>query len=146
MLGFHAEHKPRAAVVKPLEAMPDPVVIFLQRDGYEPAWLAGSLALTAQAAGDAVTLVLSFEPLAAWSEARLGARNSPARQRADAANAADPMRLVTEARALGAKLVACETVVKLSGLTPESARACLDEVLGLQSIWKLTAGARVLSF
>jgi peroxiredoxin family protein len=126
--------------------MPGPVVIFLQHSAYQPAWLAASLALSAQVAGDAVTLVLSFEALTAWVERSLGADDSAAQRRGVELGAADPMRLIDEARALGARLVACETVVRLSGLAPEAARARLDQVLGLQSIWKLTEGARVLSF
>lgn len=126
--------------------MAGPVVIFLQRDGYEAAWLAGSIALSAQAAGDAVTVVLSFGPLSAWAQGVLGMDGSAAQRRGEEHNAASPMRLLEEARALGARLVACETVVKLTGLTAERARERVDEVLGLQSIWKLTPGARVLSF
>jgi peroxiredoxin family protein len=126
--------------------MASPVVIFLQRDAYESAWLATSLALTAQAAGDPVTVVLSFGALKAWAEDRLGADGSATRRRGDELRAADPTRLLSEARGLGAKLVACETVVKLTGLPQEAARAHLDQVLGLQSIWKLTEGARVLTF
>lgn len=126
--------------------MPEPVVIFLERDAFEPAWLAASLALSAQAAGDAVTVVLSFGALTAWADSRLGTDDSAARRRGEALGAADPMRLLTEARALGAKLVACETVVKLSGLDPDRARSRLDEVTGLQRIWKLTEGARLLTF
>ena len=115
MLGFLAEHKPPSgATLK--SVMAGSVVIFLQRNTYESAWLAGSLALTAQAAGEAVTLVLSFEALTAWTEGRLGADDSAAKRRGDHAGAADPNRLVTEARGLGAQLVACETVLKLTGL------------------------------
>lgn len=126
--------------------MPGSVVIFLERDAYEPAWLAASLALSAQAAGDAVTVVLSFGALTAWADGRLGSDDSAARRRGDALGAADPMRLLTEARALGAKLLACETIVKLSGLDPDRARTRLDEVTGLQAVWKRTEGARVLTF
>jgi peroxiredoxin family protein len=126
--------------------MAGPVVIFLQHGGYEPSWLATSLALSAQVAGDSVTVVLSFEALVAWVENRLGADDSAAKRRGDAAGAADPNRLLTEARSLGAKLVACETVVKLSGLSHDTAKGRLDEVLGLQTIWKRTENARVLAF
>jgi peroxiredoxin family protein len=126
--------------------MPGPVVIFLQHSDYESAWLATSLALSAQVAGDAVTVVLSFDALTAWLESRLGAEDSPAQRRGTEVGAADPQRMLTEARALGAKLVACETVVKLSGHSPDSARTRLDEVLGLQLIWKRTENARVLNY
>ncbi len=57
-----------------------------------------------------------------------------------------PRKMLEEARSLGARLVACDTTVKLCGLDPdELTGATLDEVLGLATIWRLTDGARTLS-
>jgi len=50
-----------------------------------------------------------------------------------------------EARALGAKLVACDTTVIICGYAPDELKGTLDEVMGLASLWRLTAGARTLA-
>ena len=54
--------------------------------------------------------------------------------------------MLTEARKLGARVIACDTTVKLCGLAPEEVTGILDEVKGLASIWRLTDTARVLTF
>ena len=66
--------------------------------------------------------------------------------RAEGLNVPRPLKMLEEARSLGAKLIACETTVRLCGLTSEGVEEKLDEVMGLVSIWRLTEGARVLSF
>lgn len=53
--------------------------------------------------------------------------------------------MLAEARTLGARLIACDTTVRICGYEPESLEGTLDEVMGMASIWRLTAGARVLT-
>jgi peroxiredoxin family protein len=49
---------------------------------------------------------------------------------------------------MGARALACDTTVKLCGFSAADLEkgGVLDEVLGLPQIWRLTEGARVLSF
>jgi peroxiredoxin family protein len=56
-----------------------------------------------------------------------------------------PARMLEEARAMGARLVACDTTVRLCGYTPEVLSGKLDEVMGLAALWRLTEGARLLT-
>ena len=56
--------------------------------------------------------------------------------------------MLHDARAMGARALACDTTVKLCGLSAAELEkgGALDEVLGLPQIWRLTEGAKVLSF
>jgi peroxiredoxin family protein len=54
--------------------------------------------------------------------------------------------MIAEARSLGVRLIACDTTAKLCGLSAGELAGTLDQVMGLPSIWRLTEGARVLSF
>ena len=54
--------------------------------------------------------------------------------------------MLAEARGLGARLLACDTMLRIAGVPTEEAEQVLDEVMGLPSLWRLTDGARVLSF
>ncbi len=128
------------------------VVFFLSSGGYEPAWQAASLALTAAAMGDEVVVVLGFGALRAAAAGKLGAplsaEDAASQERAAAINAASPEKMLAEARALGAKVLACDTTARLCGLDGEALERekRVDEVLGLASIWRLTQGARTLGF
>jgi peroxiredoxin family protein len=53
--------------------------------------------------------------------------------------------MLEEARALGAKLVACDTTVRICGFVPQELEGTLDDVMGLASLWRLTEGARTLA-
>jgi peroxiredoxin family protein len=57
-----------------------------------------------------------------------------------------PAQLLSEARGLGARCIACDTMLKLAGVSLAEAERELDEVLGLAALWRLTEGARVLTF
>ena len=127
-------------------------VFFLTSAGYEPAWQATSMALTAVAMGDEVILVAAFDVLRAiakgtWGKPRTSKERASAK-RGKTLGAATPVAMLEEARSLGARLIACDTTVKLCGLDPERLEHSreLDEVTGLPSIWKLTEGAKVLTF
>ena len=56
--------------------------------------------------------------------------------------------MMRDARALGARLVACETVVRLSGLDGDAlvAAKVLDAVHSLPQIWREAADAQVFNF
>lgn len=126
------------------------VVFFLQSGSYEPAYQAASLGITAAAMGDEVYIVFSFDALRQLVRGSYGQPRSEREvaevARAEGLNVPKPLRMLEEARALGARLVACDTTVRICGYTPEEIGKKLDQVMGLPSIWRLTEGARVLSF
>ena len=125
------------------------VFFFLQHATYEPAFQAATMGITAVAMGDEVYFVFAFEALRALVEGRFGeprgAREEEECERARALGVLPPERMLAEARELGARLVACDTTVRICGYAPEALRGPLDEVLGLASLWRLTAGARTLA-
>jgi peroxiredoxin family protein len=103
--------------------MTPPLIIHLHSEGFERAYQALTLALTAQAMGQEVAVVLAFGALRALAEDRLG-EPTPGpdlwcARRADMLGVSSAQKLLAEARALGVKLWACETVVKLSGVDEE---------------------------
>lgn len=132
--------------------MSDRAVFFVSSGGYEAAWQCTSLAITAAAMGDEVVFVFAFEALKALSRGAFGeslrGHDAEAASRAAAINAPLPQKMLADARGLGARVLACDTTVKLSGLEPEALERdkVVDEVLGLPQIWRLTAGAKVLTF
>ncbi|QSQ16171.1 DsrE family protein [Myxococcus landrumensis] len=125
------------------------VFFFLQHATYEPAFQASSMGITAAAMGDEVYVVLAFDALRAWVGGTLGqpegVREGEEHARGEAMGLPAPARMLEEARALGAKLIACDTTVRLCGFEPEALQGALDEVMGLASLWRLTQGARTLT-
>jgi peroxiredoxin family protein len=127
------------------------VFFFLQHASFEPAFQAATMGLTAAAMGDEVYFVFAFEALRQLERGELGAPCTPQeceeRARAEALNVPAPAQMLQEARGLGARLVACDTTVRLCGLVPHelAAAGVLDEVMGLAALWQLTAGARMLT-
>ncbi|MBE2249266.1 MAG: DsrE family protein [Myxococcus sp.] len=128
------------------------LMIFMSNAGYEAAWQATSLGLTATAMGDEVIYVFAFDALRALARGTFGKplteRESSAATRGQGLGAPLPARMLEDARQLGARLMACDTTVKLCGLDPVELlhERHLDEVAGLPDIWKLTTSARLLSF
>ncbi len=125
------------------------VVFFIQSATFEPAYQAASMGVTAAAMGDEVYFVFAFEALRAIARDGFG-RPVPERElgestRAEGLGVPPPMKMLAEARALGAKLVACDTTVKICGLSAADLHGKLDEVMGLPSIWRLTQGGRVVT-
>ena len=126
------------------------VVIFVQHGTYEPAYQVASLAITAAAMGDEVYVVVAFEALRGLIKGSFGEAHTEKERaesaRGDGLGVPAPKKMLAEARALGAKLVACDTTVKLCGFGTDEAKRVLDDIMGLPSIWRLTVGARVLTF
>ncbi len=132
--------------------MSERAVFFVSSGGYQAAWQSMSMGLTAAAMGDEVVYVFAFDALRALVGGHFGEPLSD-RERAEAGRgeglgAPTPATMLQDARGLGVRLLACDTTVKLCGFVPEELeqRGELDEVLGLPQIWRLTQGARVLTF
>ncbi len=125
-------------------------VIFVQSGGFGAAFQATSLGVTAAAMGDELWFVFAFDALRALCSGTFGqpasAQEQLEHQRGLDLKAASPSRMLGEARKLGARVVACDTTVKLCGLDPAQVAGIIDEVKGLASIWRLTENARVLTF
>jgi peroxiredoxin family protein len=119
-----------------------PVVLFLHRGAWADRYQATTLAVTAAALGDAVTVALFFEPLRLWVEARFD-EGAPAE--AAAAHVASLGATLEEARRdLGLRVVACDTAVRLAGLAPEAVRARVDAIETLPALWRAAQGGRAL--
>ncbi len=123
--------------------MSRPLVILLHRGGWADRYQAVTLAVTAAALGDPVTLALFFEPLRLWADGRFDEGTPP---EAAAARAA-PLRETLEdvRRELDLEVVACDTAVRLAGLDPEAVRASIDRFVTLPELWKMEQeGAHVV--
>ncbi len=114
--------------------MSRPLVVFLHRGTWADRYQAVTLAVTAAALGDPVTLALFFEPLRLWAEGRFDEGTPP---EAAAARAAPLRETIEEARrALGLEVVACDTAVRLAGLDPDAIRGAVDRIVTLPQLWK----------
>ncbi len=114
--------------------MTGPLVVFLQRGTWADRYQAVTLAVTAAALGDAVTVALFFEPLRLWVEGRFDEGAPPGVAAARVAGLAET--LAEARRELGLELVACDTAVRLAGLDPETIRPAIDGIASLPSLWK----------
>ena len=127
------------------------VVFFVNSAGYEAAWQATSLGITAAAFGDEVIFVFAFEALRTLANGTFGKplsdRERAESTRGEGIGAPIPARMLADARAMGARALACDTTVKLCGLTANELEksGALDEVLGLPQIRRLTEGARTIT-
>jgi peroxiredoxin family protein len=126
------------------------VIFFLQSATFEPAYQVTSLGITAAAMGDEVYVVVAFDALRQLMRGRFGMahteRELSETARAEGLRVPPPAQMLTEARGLGLKVIASDTMVKLCGFATQEVERVLDEVMGLPSLWRLTDGARVLSF
>jgi len=124
-----------------------PLVIHLEREGFESAYQALTFALTARAMGQDVAIVLAFGALRALAEDRLGEPlPGPDRwtaTRAGQIGTASLASMLADARALDVKLWACETVARMAGVDPEQL-AGKAELVGLPQIIKHQQNAQVL--
>lgn len=125
------------------------VFFFLNHATFEPAFQAASMGITAAAMGDEVYFVFAFEALRQLARGEFGLPSGEQEQeeyaRGEHLGVPPPAKMLEEARGLGAKLVACDTTVRLSGFEPSALEGTLDEVMGLASLWRLTQGARTLT-
>jgi peroxiredoxin family protein len=130
--------------------MPGRAVFFLQSGGYQPAYQAASMGITAAALGDSVLFVFAFDALRQLVRGDFGRPQSDREvvesARAEGLGVPPPTTMLAEARGLGARCVACDTMLRISGVPADEAEQVLDEVLGLTTLWRLTDGARVFSF
>jgi peroxiredoxin family protein len=120
--------------------MSRPLVLFVHRGGWADRYQAVTLAVTAAALGDPVTVALHFEPLRLWVEGRFDEGAPPEAAVARVASLAEALEEAR--RELGLKVVACDTAVRLAGVTPEAAAARLDAITTLPSLWKAAQGGR----
>src|SRR6266566_3828868 len=99
------------------------VVFFLQSATYEPAYQAASIGLTAAAMGDEVIFVVSFDALRSIMRDGFGLphteREMAESARAEGLGVPTPARMLAEARNLGARLVVCDTTMRLCGFAKE---------------------------
>lgn len=126
------------------------VFFFLQQGTYEPAFQAGTMGITAAAMGDEVYFVVAFDALRHLVRGSFGMPHTEKEMaesaRAEGLGVPSPSRMLDEARSLGARVLACDTTVRICGLVPEELEGLVDEVMGLASLWRMTEGARVLTF
>jgi peroxiredoxin family protein len=123
--------------------VPGRLVVFLHSGSWEARYQATTLALTAAALGDEVTVALFFAPLRSWAEGRFDEGAPP---EAKSAKVASLRTSLEEARAgLGLRMVACDTAMRLAGLSVEAARAALDEVTTLPALWRLAQAGRAVT-
>ncbi len=129
--------------------MPQRVVFFLREARYEAAYQAASVGITAVAMGEEVYFVFAFDALRQLVQGTFGQPQNETEKaefdRAEGMGVPLPRRMLDEARSLGAKLLVCDTTLKICGLSPAQVAGAVDEVMGLASIWRLTQGAHVIS-
>ena len=129
--------------------MPGRAILFLQRGSYEPAYQAATLGITAAAMGDEVYFVMSFDALREWVAGSFGEprgeKEIAESRRAETLGLPPPKKLLEEASSLGAKVVVCDTMLKICGFSSADVSGKISEVMGLAAIWRLTEGAKLLS-
>jgi peroxiredoxin family protein len=122
--------------------MSRPLVVLLQRGAWSDRYQAVTLAVTAAALGDRVTVALFFEPLRLWAAGRFDEGAPAEAQGARVAGLAET--LADARRELGVELVACDTAVRLAGLDAEVAARSLDRIQSLPSLWKVAREGQVV--
>lgn len=128
------------------------VVFFVNSAGYEAAWQVTSIGITAAAMGDEVVFVFAFEALRTLARGTFGLpltdRERAEATRGEGLGAALPAKMLQDARGLGARALACDTTVKLCGLSAAELEkgGVLDEVMGLPQLWRLAQDATTLTF
>ena len=123
------------------------LLIHLHSEGFERAYQALTLAVTARAMGQEVTLVLAFGALRALAEDRLGeplpGPDKWSATRGEHLGAPKVAALLADARGLGIAFWACETVAAMSGVDAEQLEG-KAELVGLPQILKRQQGAQAL--
>ena len=119
------------------------LVVLLHRAGWADRYQAVTLAVTAAALGERVTVALFFDALRLWVEGRFDEGAPP---EAAAARIAPLRESLEEARReLGLEVVACDTAVRLAGLDPDAIRGQLDGIVTLPALWKAARDGRQVS-
>lgn len=119
------------------------VVLFVHRGSWEDRYQAATLAVTAAALGERVTLALFFEPLRLWAEGRFDEGTPP---EAASARVTSLREALEEARReLGLEVVACDTAVRLAGLDPAALGGVLDRVTTLPQLWQAAREGRAIT-
>ncbi len=122
---------------------PGSLVVLLHRSGWADRYQAVTLAVTAAALGDRVTVALFFDALRSWVDGRFD-EGAPA-EAAGARIASLRASLEEARRELGLEVVACDTAVRLAGLDPEAIRGAVDRIVTLPSLWKAARDGRQFS-
>lgn len=123
---------------------PRRLYILLHRPGFEAVYQAASLAMTAGAIGDDVTVVPFFGGLLTLC-GKLPYGDDPAAVRSQTLGLPDPRHMLCEGRqGAGVRLCTSETAVRLAGLDLEFVRPYVDEIVGLATLWKRAEGAQLL--
>ncbi len=119
------------------------LVVLLHRAGWADRYQAVTLAVTAAALGDRVTVALFFDALRLWVDGRFDEGAPPEAATARIA----PLRasLDEARRELGLEVVACDTAVRLAGLEPDAIRESLDRIVTLPALWKAARDGRQIS-
>jgi peroxiredoxin family protein len=119
------------------------LVVLLHRAGWADRYQAVTLAVTAAALGDRVTVALFFDALRLWVDGRFDEGAPP---EAAAARVAPLRESLDEARReLGLEVVACDTAVRLAGLEPDAIRRSVDRIVTLPALWKAARDGRQIS-
>lgn len=120
-----------------------PLVVLLHRAGWPDRYQAVTLAVTAAAMGERVTVALFFDALRLWVDGRFDEGAPP---EAAAARAAPLRESLDEARReLGLEVVACDTAVRLAGLDPGAIGGAVDRIVTLPALWKAARDGRQVS-
>jgi peroxiredoxin family protein len=118
--------------------------ILLHRQGFEALYQAASLALTAGAMGDEVTVVAFFGGLLTLC-GKLPYADDPAAVRSVSLGLPDHRHMLGDGRhTAGVRIVTSETAVRLAGLDLDTVRPYVDEIIGLATFWKRAEGAQIL--
>lgn len=127
--------------------MSAPLVIHLHAEGFERAYQALTLACTARALGQPVTVVLAFGALRAFAEERLGeplpGPDLWVQKRAAALGVAPMREWLKQAAELKVRLCCCETVLAMAGIDREQLAGRI-EVVGLVEVVEAQRGAQLL--
>src|SRR5260370_6163410 len=120
--------------------MSERAVLFLHSAGYEAAYQATSLGITAIAMGEEVCFVFAFDALRQLLRGTFGRPQNETEvaesARAEGLGLPTPRRLLDQAKSLGARLVVCETTLRICGFSASEAEDLLA-VMGLRSIRRL---------
>jgi peroxiredoxin family protein len=104
----------------------------------EMLWRAALWALTAASVDETVRVWLTAPALLALGESPVRAEGS------EATGLPDVFGLLKEARALGARVLTCETELALAGLEPDEVEGLVDAIEPLPSFWRGAAGGERL--